>query len=37
MDVDIKKMGDPFPGMVNPTSDGGILVTKLDDAINWAR
>jgi len=30
-------MGDPFPGTVDPTADGGILVTKLDDAINWAR
>jgi len=26
-----------FPGSVTETADGGILVTKLDDAINWAR
>lgn len=37
MKLDKEKMGDPFPGTVNPTNDGGILVTKLDDAINWAR
>lgn len=26
-----------FPGEVHPTDGGGILVTKLDDVINWAR
>ncbi len=26
-----------FPGTVEHTPDGGILVTKLDDVINWAR
>jgi NADH-quinone oxidoreductase subunit B len=26
-----------FPGQVHETADGGILVTKLDDVINWAR
>ena len=26
-----------FPGDVHPSADGGILVTKLDDVINWAR
>lgn len=27
----------PFPGEVHPTAGGGILVSKLDDVINWAR
>jgi NADH-quinone oxidoreductase subunit B len=27
----------PFPGSVHPTAGGGILVSKLDDVINWAR
>ena len=26
-----------FPGNVHKTNDGGLLVTKLDDVINWAR
>lgn len=26
-----------FPGQVHDTPDGGFLVTKLDDVINWAR
>ncbi len=26
-----------FPGEVHPTADGGLLVTKLQDVINWAR
>ena len=26
-----------FPGEVHPTAGGGILVTKLDEVINWAR
>jgi NADH-quinone oxidoreductase subunit B len=26
-----------FPGQIHETTDGGILVTKLDDVINWAR
>jgi len=26
-----------FPGSVHPTASGGILVTKLDEVINWAR
>src|SRR3984957_17082306 len=26
-----------FPGKVHPTAGGGILVTKLDEVINWAR
>ena len=26
-----------FPGTVEHTPDGGILVTKLDDVVNWAR
>ena len=27
----------PFPGEVHPTAGGGILVSKLDEVINWAR
>ena len=26
-----------FPGQVHQTPGGGILVSKLDDVINWAR
>lgn len=26
-----------FPGDVHPTPSGGVLVSKLDDVINWAR
>src|SRR5678816_2409535 len=26
-----------FPGEVHQTSSGGVLVSKLDDVINWAR
>jgi len=26
-----------FPGSVHPTPGGGVLVSKLDDVINWAR
>lgn len=26
-----------FPGQVHETADGGILVTRLDEVINWAR
>ena len=26
-----------FPGEVHPTPGGGVLVSKLDDVINWAR
>lgn len=26
-----------FPGDVHPTASGGVLVTKLDEVINWAR
>lgn len=26
-----------FPGQMHETPDGGFLVTKLDDVINWAR
>ena len=29
--------GVPFPGEVHPTPSGGVLVTALDDVINWAR
>ncbi|MEI6816323.1 MAG: NADH-quinone oxidoreductase subunit B family protein [Bacteroidota bacterium] len=36
--MDVKEIKqDPFPGLVEPTDDGAILVTKLDDVINWAR
>lgn len=27
----------PFPGEVHPTPTGGVLVTAIDDVINWAR
>ncbi|HMP94132.1 MAG TPA: class I tRNA ligase family protein, partial [Phnomibacter sp.] len=27
----------PFPGTVHPTAGGGILVSKMDEVINWAR
>src|ERR1039457_5372301 len=27
----------PFPGTVVPTPGGGVLVTALDDVLNWAR
>ncbi len=39
MDVNEVKSTKPdaFPGSVEHTPDGGILVTKLDDVINWAR
>ena len=26
-----------FPGEVHQTPSGGVLVSKLDDVINWAR
>lgn len=26
-----------FPGEVHPTPSGGVLVSKLDDVVNWAR
>jgi NADH-quinone oxidoreductase subunit B len=29
--------GGAFPGQVHPSPSGGILVSKLDDVINWAR
>src|ERR1043166_7297002 len=29
--------GPSFPGEVHPTPSGGILVTAIDDVINWAR
>lgn len=35
MDVNTNKT--PFPGDLHQTADGGMLVTKLDDMINWAR
>ncbi len=38
--MDVKdKMQFPleFPGQVHETPDGGFLITKLDDVINWAR
>jgi hypothetical protein len=28
---------EPFPGEVHPVAGGGILVSKLDEVINWAR
>ena len=32
-----KPEGASFPGEVHPTPSGGILVTAIDDVINWAR
>ena len=29
--------GTSFPGEVHPTPTGGVLVTAIDDVINWAR
>ena len=37
MDVNQKSPVEPFPGSVHPSPGGGILVSKLDDVINWAR
>jgi len=38
--MDVKEPGyqqQPFPGDVHPTATGGLLVSRLDDVINWAR
>src|SRR5437764_10749780 len=36
--MDVKpEIQNPFPGEVHPTPSGGVLVTALDDVINWAR
>ncbi|MCC6385256.1 MAG: NADH-quinone oxidoreductase subunit B [Bacteroidia bacterium] len=32
-----KNKPEPFPGEVHPTSGGGILVSRIDDVISWAR
>src|SRR3954454_16766162 len=32
-----KNITQESPGEVHPTAGGGILVTKLDEVINWAR
>jgi NADH-quinone oxidoreductase subunit B len=37
MDVTPEIKNDPFPGEVHSTPTGGVLVTALDDVINWAR
>lgn len=37
MDVKAQDPKATFPGEVHPTPGGGILVSKLDDVINWAR
>ena len=37
MDVNQQTPAEQFPGTVHPTPGGGILVSKLDDVINWAR
>ncbi len=29
--------GAAFPGSVHPTAGGGILISKMDEVINWAR
>lgn len=38
--MDVKQQiqnGDPFPGELHPSPTGGVLVSKLDDVVNWAR
>jgi len=37
MDLKPGIQNNPFPGEVQPTPSGGILVTAIDDVINWAR
>src|SRR6195952_3362954 len=38
MDVDNDVVqSEPFPGEVHPTAGGGILISALDDIVNWAR
>ena len=38
MDVNTEiQKADPFPGEVHPSPTGGVLVSKLDDVVNWAR
>ena len=32
-----KEQSTSFPGEVYPTAGGGIVVSKLDEVINWAR
>ncbi len=32
-----QKIADPFPGQVHPTAGGGIVLSTIDDVINWAR
>jgi len=36
--MDVKPdIENPFPGEIHPTPSGGVLVTAIDDVINWAR
>src|SRR4030095_12532943 len=36
--MDVKPdIQNPFPGEVHPSPTGGVLLTALDDVINWAR
>jgi NADH-quinone oxidoreductase subunit B len=37
MDVKITEPTTPFPGSVHATDGGGIVLSTLDDVINWAR
>jgi NADH-quinone oxidoreductase subunit B len=37
MDVKITEPSTPFPGSVYETQGGGIVLSTLDDVINWAR
>ncbi|MBA2408111.1 MAG: hypothetical protein H0V65_09000, partial [Chitinophagales bacterium] len=32
-----QKIADTFPGEVHPTAGGGIVLSTIDDVINWAR
>ena len=37
MDVNAKDPKSTFPGQVHTSPGGGIVVSKLDEVINWAR
>ena len=35
--MEVNQTQQPFPGEVHPAPGGGIMLSKLDDVINWAR
>jgi NADH-quinone oxidoreductase subunit B len=37
MDVSTETKQDHFPGQIHELPGGGIVLSKLDDVINWAR